>query len=362
MQKRRTFIKQTGIILGGIGLLPHYAFKNEPFKEKLSVCLVGLGNYSATQLAPALQLTKHCELKGIVTGSPSKIPIWQRRYGIPDKNVYNYQNMDRIADNPDIDVIYIVLPTGLHAQYAIKAANAGKHVWCEKPMAKTAKECQSIIDACNKNGVSLSIGYRMQHEPNTQQIIKWSKTKPYGKIKEVKAHVGFAITNPGNSWRMDKELGGGLLYDVGVYCINALRYTFGEEPIAVTGHHENTRPNLFKEVPETSIFQFDFSDGSIGDGKTTAAQSMNILHTKCEKGWYELEPFQAYNGVSGKCSDGTLLNTYIENQQARQMDDDAIAILDNGPMMVPGEEGMKDIVLLEAINQSAQSGKKVKLS
>lgn len=361
MQKRRTFIKQTGIILGSIGLLPHYAFKNRPFKEKLGVCLVGLGNYSATQLAPALQLTKHCELKGIVTGSPSKIPIWQRRYGIPDKNVYNYQSMDRIADNPDIDVIYIVLPTGLHAQYAIKAANAGKHVWCEKPMAKTAKECQSIIDACNKNGVSLSIGYRMQHEPNTQQIIKWSKTRPYGKIKEVKAHVGFAITNPGNSWRMDKELGGGLLYDVGVYCINALRYTFGEEPIAVIGRHENTRPNLFKEVSETSIFEFDFPNGGKGDGKTTAAQSMNILHAECEKGWYELEPFQAYNGVSGKCSDGTLLNTYIENQQARQMDDDAIAILDNGPMMVPGEEGMKDIVLLEAINQSAQSGKKVML-
>jgi len=362
MQKRRTFIKQTGILLSGIGILSNYAFKIGSKKEKLGICLVGLGNYSTNLLAPALQLTRHCELRGIVTGSPSKIPIWQKRYGIPDKNVYNYQNMDRIADNPDIDVIYIVLPTGLHAAYAIIAANTGKHVWCEKPMAKTAKECQAIIDACTKNKVKLSIGYRMQHEPNTQQIINWSKTKPFGKINEVKAHVGFNITNPGNTWRMDKELGGGLLYDVGVYCINAIRYTLGEEPIAVMAHHENTRPHVFKEVSETSIFEFDFPNGVKGDGKTTATQNINILHADCENGWYELEPFQAYNGVKGKTSDGTLLNTYIENQQARQMDDDALAILENRPVLVPGEDGMKDIVLLEAINQSAQADKKVMLS
>lgn len=157
-------------------------------------------------------------------------------------------------------------------------------------------------------------------------------------------------------------MGGGLLYDVGVYCINALRYTFGEEPIAVLGHHENTRPNVFKEVPETSIFEFDFPNGGKGDGKTTATQSVNLLHAECVRGWYELQPFQAYNGVQGRASDGTLLNTYIENQQARQMDDDALAIFENRPMMVPGEEGMKDIVLLEAINESARTGKKVMLS
>ena len=362
MQKRRTFVKQTGILLGGLGILPHYAFKIGFKKEKLGVCLVGLGNYSANLLAPALQLTQHCELTGIVTGSPSKIPVWQGKYGVPDKNVYNYRNMDRIADNPDIDVIYIVLPTGLHAEYAIKAANTGKHVWCEKPMAKTGEECRAIIDACNKNKVKLSIGYRMQHEPNTQQIIKWSRTKPYGQIKNVKAHIGFAIRNPGNTWRMDKELGGGLLYDVGVYCINGMRYAIGEEPIAVSARHENTRPEVFKEVAETSIFQFDFPNGIKGDGKTTATENINILRADCENGWYELKPFQAYNGVKGKTSDGTLLNTYIENQQARQMDDDALAILENRPVLVPGEDGMKDIVLLEAINKSAQTGRKVKLS
>lgn len=349
-------------MLGGISILPHYAFKPDFQKKKLGVCLVGLGNYSANLLAPALQLTEHCELRGIVTGSPEKIPVWQKRHGIPDKNVYNYDTIGAIANNPDIDVIYIVLPTGLHSKYAIKAAYAGKHVWCEKPMAKTAVECQAIIDACTKNKVKLSIGYRMQHEPNTQKVIDWSKTKPFGAIENVKTDIGWTITNPPDTWRMDAELGGGLIYDVGVYCINAMRYTTGLEPVSVVAHHENTRPEVYKEVPETSIFALDFPDGIQATGKTTAAETVNILHADCEKGWYELSPFQAYNGVTGKASDGTLLSTYIENQQARQMDDDALAILENRPLMVTGEEGMRDIVIVEAINESAKTGQTVRLS
>ncbi len=362
MQKRRTFIKKTGLLLGGISILPQYAFRPKFQTQKLGVALVGLGGYSRGQLAPALQLTEHCELRGIVTGSPEKIPVWQKKYGIPDKNVYNYGNMDGIANNPDIDVIYIVLPTGLHSEYAIKAANTGKHVWCEKPMAKTAVECQAIIDACNKNKVKLSIGYRMQHEPNTQKIIEWSKTKPFGELEKLRADIGWRTTNPPDTWRMDAELGGGLIYDVGVYCINALRYTSGMEPLAVTGRIENSRPEIFKEVAEVTNFEFDFPEGIRASGKTTAAETVNILRSDCAKGWYELSPFQAYNGVQGKASDGTLLNTYIENQQARQMDDDALAILQNRPVMVPGKEGMKDIVIVEAINASAKTGKTIKLS
>jgi len=132
----------------GAAFLPFPGCINFNQKKKLGVALVGLGYYSTDLLAPALQQTSYCELRGIVTGSPEKIPVWKQRYGIKDSNIYNYQNMHQIADNDEIDVIYIVLPTGLHAEYAIKAANTGKHVWCEKPMARTAKECQEIIDAC----------------------------------------------------------------------------------------------------------------------------------------------------------------------------------------------------------------------
>jgi len=359
--KRRIFIKKSGLLLGGMGILPQCSFISNGKKKKLGVCLVGLGNYSKILLAPALQLTEHCQLTGIVTGSPSKIPQWQKKYDIPDKNVYDYQNMDRIADNPDIDVIYIVLPTGLHSKYAIKAANMGKHVWCEKPMAKTAVECQAIIDACTKNKVQLSIGYRMQHEPNTQQIIAWAKTKPFGAIKKVQADIGYNISNQ-SSWRMSKKLGGGLLYDLGVYPINAMRYVTGEEPLSVIGQHETRRTDIFIEVPEITTFTLEFPKGIKATGKTSAAERVNILHADCENGWYELQPFQEYNGVKGKASDGQQLNIRIENQQARQMDNDALAILNDSSVLVPGEDGMKDIVIVEAINESAETGKMVRLS
>ena len=204
----------------------------------------------------------HCHLAGIVTASPEKIPLWQGKYGIPDGNVYNYQNMDQIANNPAIDIIYIVLPTGLHAEYAIKAADTGKHVWCEKPMARTAMECQSIIDACTKNKVKLSIGYRMQHEPNTQTVIQFAQSKPYGQIKSIRAEAGYR-ENRKDHWKQNKALGGGCMYDMGVYPLNAARYTAGEEPLAVTARHETTRQDIYHEVDEITYFDLEFPGGAL---------------------------------------------------------------------------------------------------
>lgn len=362
-EKRRSFLKKLGIGTAGI-LTASAAFSHiiiPKRKEKLGVALVGLGYYSRDLLAPALQLTQDCELKGIVTGSPEKVPQWQKRYGIDDKNVYNYENMDRMADNPDIDVIYIVLPTGLHAKYAVKAANTGKHVWCEKPMARTAKECQQIIDACKKNKVKLSIGYRMQHEPNTQTIIRFGKEKTYGNIKSIRAEAGY-YDGRTTHWKQNKALGGGAMYDMGVYSLNAIRYASGEEPIAVVkASHESTRPNVYTEVDETTLFTLEFPSGIIANGKTSFGMNMNELRVDCEKGWYELSPFQAYSGIRGRSSDGKELNQRIPNQQAKQMDEDARAIKENTEVMVPGEEGMRDIRIVEAIYQSAKTGKRIAL-
>ena len=356
MSSRRTFLKKSGLLLSAT-LLPFPGCIISP-QKKLGVALVGLGYYSTDLLAPALQQTDHCELRGIVTGSPEKIPVWQKRYGIKDSNVYHYENMQEIANNDDIDVIYIVLPTGLHAEYAIKAANAGKHVWCEKPMARTANECLQIIDACNNNNVKLSIGYRMQHEKNTQTIMKWAETKPYGSIKNVISEAGYngSTINP---WKLKKEMGGGAIYDMGVYSINAARYSTGMEPIAVTATQSTDRPDIFTEVDETTSFRMEFPDGIIVDGKTSFGANLNNLEVTAEDGWYYLRPMQSYSGVRGKTSDGKILTPMGKNQQAVQMDDDALAIINAKPVLVPGEEGMKDIHIVEKINQAAATNQRV---
>src|SRR5690606_10179329 len=140
-------------------------------------------------------------------------------------------NMHEIANNPDIDVVYIVLPTGLHAKYSIIGAEAGKHVWCEKPMARDTEECKAMISACKKNNVQLTIGYRMQHEPNTQSIIALGKEKPFGKIEKVIVEAGYNNTGDSHGWRADANLGGGAMYDTCFDVLNANRYTIGAEPV-----------------------------------------------------------------------------------------------------------------------------------
>jgi len=193
MIKRRQFLKGTLAGMAGVALSSQQAFANIiiPQNRKLGVALVGLGYYSTDLLAPALQLTQHCYLAGIVTGTPSKAEKWKQQYNIPDKNIYNYENFSSLANNPAIDIVYIVLPPSMHAEYSIKGAAAGKHVWCEKPMAMTAAECQSMIDAANKNRVQLTVGYRMHHEPNTQKIMRFAKELPYGKLQNLSAAAGY---------------------------------------------------------------------------------------------------------------------------------------------------------------------------
>ncbi len=363
MVNRRKFLQQS--LAAGAGLLTSQsAFASiliPKQKQKLGIALVGLGYYSTDLLAPALQLTSHCELKGIVTGTPSKAELWKKQHQLADKNIYNYQNFDSIANNPDIDVVYVVLPPSMHAEYSIRAANAGKHVWCEKPMAISVTECQSMIDACNRNKVKLSIGYRMHHEPNTRQIIQFRKDARYGKVIKVEAAAGY-LEGRTNHWKQQKKMGGGAMYDMGVYPLNAIRYSTGMEPVSVSARQSTTRPEIYKEVDETMVFDLEFPDGVTAHGETSFGRGMNDLLVTCSKGWYKLSPFQAYSGIMGVTSDGKPLDDTIPNQQAKQMDDDALAIKNKTSVLVPGEEGLKDIRVVEAIYRSVASGKRMSIS
>ncbi len=354
---RRQFLRTAAM---GALALPSLHFVIPQPKERLGVALVGLGYYSTDVLAPALQRTRHCYLAGIVTGTPAKAEKWQKQYSIPEKNIYSYDTFDRIANNPDIDVIYIVLPPSMHAEYTIRAARAGKHVWCEKPMAVTARECQAMIDAARENKVKLAIGYRMHHEPNTQTLMGFAKASTFGPVRFVTAAAGY-FDGRSNHWKQQKAMGGGAMYDMGVYPLNAIRYSTGEEPIAVMAQQFTNRPEIYTEVDETTLFQLEFPSGAVAQGATSFGMSMNYLQVTYARGRAKLEPFQAYSGVQGEASDGRLLNAVIDNQQAKQMDDDALAIINDQPMLVPGEEGLRDIRIVEAIYRSAKSGRRVGL-
>jgi glucose-fructose oxidoreductase len=329
-------------------------------KDRLGVALVGLGYYSTDLLAPALQQTKHCYLAGIVTGTPAKAEDWKKKYNIPDKNIYNYQNFDQIANNPDIDVVYVVLPPSMHKEYTIRAANAGKHVWCEKPMAMDVKECQEMIDACKRNKRSLAIGYRLQHEPNTKAWRKMIADQSLGKVQSVNCAAAYR-DNRTDHWKQKKEMGGGVLYDMGVYSIQGARLGTGMEPIAVASAiTSTTRPEIYKNgLDETAVAKLEFPGGVFADIKTSFGENVNFLHIKCEKGLIKVEPYSAYNGQKITSPLGTIHHPYsVPMQQTLQMDDDALSLLQEKPMQVPGEEGLRDIRIVEAIYKAAASGQK----
>ncbi|MEO6720052.1 MAG: Gfo/Idh/MocA family oxidoreductase [Ferruginibacter sp.] len=332
-------------------------------KDKLGVALMGLGYYSTDLLAPALQQTKNCYLAGIITGTPSKAEDWKKKYNIPDKNIYNYQNFEQIADNPDIDVVYVVLPPSMHKEYTIKAANAGKHVWCEKPMAMTVEECQEMIDACKKNKRSLAIGYRLHHEPNTIEYRRIVNQHLLGKVQKLNCAAGY-FDNRTNHWKQKKELGGGVMYDMGVYAIQGARLGTGMEPVSiVTAKTSTTRPEIYKNgLDETAVATLEFPGGVLANIKTSFGENINFMDITCEKGAINMAPYSAYNGVRGKSPLGEIYHPYeVPWQQAKQMDDDAMSIMQGKPMMVPGEEGLRDIRIVQAIHKSADTGQAVKL-
>lgn len=329
--------------------------------EKLGVALVGLGQYSRGQLAPALQETKLCKLSGIVTGSPEKIPEWKSKYNIADKNVYNYENFDNIKGNDDIDIIYIVLPNGLHAEYTVRAAQTGKHVICEKPMATSVEDCQRMINACNEAGVKLSIGYRLHFEPHNLQMMRLGQNEVYGNVEKIIGEDGFRIGKGG--WRLDKELsGGGPLTDVGIYCIQGAIYTKGEMPVSVTAkYHEVTNEDKFDEVEQGIDWQMQFEDGSVADCKTSYAENLNLLRAETDTNeWFELSPAYSYSGIEGKTSKGDLDFKQV-NQQALQMDDFAGCVINNKKTPVPGEMGLRDVHIIYAIYEAADTGEKVSI-
>jgi predicted dehydrogenase len=373
---RRDFLRRASLVFGASAVgLPAIArslasfSETQPFGDasleglqsgrKLGVALVGLGKYSEGQLGPALEKTQLCRLAGIVTGTPEKAEKWKKKYNIPDKNVYDYTTFDRIADNPDIDIVYVVLPNTMHAEYSIRAAKAGKHVICEKPMAMTSTECQQMIDASKKANKKLSIGYRLHFEPHHHEMMRLGQQEVYGKVNRIAAENAQKQEND-TPWRLGHGIGGGgPLRDVGIYCLQGAIYTKGKVPVSVTASfHKVTDPEKFKRVEEGVDFQLQFEDGTVADCRTSYNDKYNKLRAEAARGWFGLEPAYEYSGLKGETSQGKM---DIENvpQQTRQMDAFADCILNNKETTVPGEMGKRDVQLIEAIFRAAKTGNKV---
>jgi predicted dehydrogenase len=329
----------------------------------LRVALMGLGSY-AERVAEALQSCKRARLTGLISGTPSKLQEWGTKFGVPEKQRYNYENFDRIKDNPDIDAVYIITPNALHRDQAIRVARAGKHVICEKPMAVNAREGQDMVDACSEAGVKLLVGYRMHFEPKTREVIRMRKAGDFGRIRFFQGLCGFRIGDPGQ-WRLDRALaGGGAMMDIGIYAINGARYMVGEEPVWVTAQETKTDPVKFKQgVDETIQFQLGFPSGAVASCLSTYQMNhLDRFFMTGEEGYAELVPATGYGPIEGRTHKGELTQPHVMHQTL-QMDEMAGILLNGNTPVVPvdGEEGLKDLKIIDAIYAACATGRRQEL-
>ena len=359
LTSRRDFLHRSAAAVALAGHLPHISGARR--KEKLGFALVGLGNLSTNQLAPAFARSQFCRLAGIVTGTPAKAARWKERYGIPDRSIYNYDTMDRMRDNPDIDVVYVVTPNALHAEHTIKAARAGKHVLCEKPMEVSGERCQAMIDECRRTGRMLAVAYRCQFEPHHLELVRLAREKTFGDLRLIDAGFGFPIGDP-TQWRLNRSLsGGGPLMDVGIYALQSARMITGQEPVSVSATTTKTDPVKFRDVEETMSFQLTFPGAVMASCLTSYKFGINRVTAIADRGRFGLEPAYNYDAPHGFRSDGQPLAFTPVDVFAAEMDDFAQCIQAGRPTKVPGEEGLRDIRIMTATYEAARTGRTVPL-
>src|SRR6201988_3722023 len=200
----------------------------------IGYCVVGLGPISMQHFMPAVKTSKKSRITALVSGHRDKAERMAAEYRVPSRSIYSYENYDEIGKNPDVDAVYIALPNSMHAEYTIRAAEAGKHVLCEKPMATSVEDSRAMIQACESAHKKLMIAYRCQYEPAHLRAIELIREGKLGSVQSIESAFGFPVAP--NEWRLDKKLaGGGPLMDVGIYCLNASRYLTGEEPSDLAG-------------------------------------------------------------------------------------------------------------------------------
>ncbi|TYT26945.1 Gfo/Idh/MocA family oxidoreductase [Luteimonas viscosa] len=352
--------RRDGLQQGGSGRRQRAGGMTGP--RMLGVALCGLGSLGEHQIAPALRKTRYCRLAGLVSGTPASVARFQDRYGVPHRSVYRYDDMHRMADDPAIDIVYVATPNALHADHAIAAARAGKHVFCEKPLEVSVERCQRMIDACRDAGRQLGTAYRCQYDPHHLECIRLVRERVFGAPIVVQAGFSIDVGRAGQ-WRLRHALaGGGALMDVGIYALQATRYLTGEEPVEVGAMETKTDPVKFAEVDETMAWTARFPSGVLAHCSTSyRGAGIQGLRVNAERGWFELDPAFFYDGNHGRRSDGVGIRYPPIDLFAAELDDFALAILEGRPARVPGEEGLRDVRIMEAIYASARSGRTVRL-
>ncbi len=340
----------------------------DPPDRRLGLAVVGLGNYALGQILPRLARTRHVRLAAVVSGNREKARTVAAAYGLPERAVYGYDTFDRLRDDPTVGAVYVILPVALHAEYTVRAARAGKHVLCEKPMAVTSADCRQMIDACRAADRRLMIGYRVHWEPHNLEAARLVRAGEIGTVRQIVGQHGGPIdpTTPHGEWRVQRALaGGGSLWDIGIYSLNGARWFAGEEPVEVRATLRRPPGATVKgrtaEVELGVDWSARFPGGAVATCTSAYDHEANRIQLLGDTGAVELSPATAYTGIElrvrSRAGERTPQVGSSEQQFTGMLDEFALAVREHRAPRTPGEMGLQDVRLMELIYEAARTGR-----
>ena len=338
--------------------------KRIPQRKRIRYAVVGLGHIAQVAVLPAFaHAASNSELTSLISGDRKKLKTLSRRYKVP--YTYSYEQYDQCLREGHIDAVYIALPNSMHCEYTTRAAKAGIHVLCEKPMAVTEQECRQMISAARRTRTKLMIAYRLHFEEANVNAVELAQSGKLGKLRMFNSTFSMQVRD--GDIRVKRKMGGGSLYDIGIYCINAARYLFQENPMEGSTFSVKNTDRRFREVDEMSGALLYFPDGKLASFicsfGAADVSSYDLIGTK---GHLQLDP--AYEYV-GPLTQRLTLNGQTRTKRFPAGDQFAAELIyfsdcirrDRDPEP-SGVEGLIDVHIIQALYRSSTERKPVKLN
>jgi len=330
-------------------------------KQRVRYAVIGLGHIAQRAVLPAFAHAENSELVALVTGSPDKDGQLSRRYRV---NAYTYDNLENAIDREKVDAVYIATPNSLHREHTERAARSGSHVLCEKPMAASERDCEAMIDVTHQNKVKLMIAYRLHFHDANLHAVEVARSGVLGDLRYFTSVFGIRVD--GDNIRLKKDLGGGTLFDIGIYCINAARYLFRSEPVEVTSLTAKNAEKRFSEVEEMcgaimrfpqerlAIFTCSFGSAKIGYYSLVGTKG----HLRLENAYEYRDEAKCMLTIEGERTE----KVFTPNDQfASELIYFSDCILNDRAPEPSGQEGLADVRAINAIYESSRTGRTVQV-
>ncbi len=336
--------------------------------KRTGFAVVGLGNIAERAVLPAFKHSKKTRLVALVSGNEKKARRLAQKFGVSD--YYTYDDYALCLSHPQVDAVFVASSNGTHADFTERAAAAGKHVLCEKPLATNVDDGQRMVEACRANDVRLMVAYRKYFEPASLELKKLVSRGKLGRLKIM--HSAFTIYLPPDkkvpAWHLNRrQAGGGSLMDVGIYCVNTARWLVDKDPVEAMAYSWTVAPERFKEVEENIAFRLTFPEGLVLQATASfGAAQASFLHVHGERGWAALDPAFAYDEerrLFGKIGGRWFEKKFkVIDEFALELDAFAECIRRKRDPEPSGVEGLRDMVIMRAIYRSARENRPVPIN